>query len=97
MLRPIGKMLGITIGAELGKKLIGGMPTLPLAAIIPTALLGGAGFTVALLVAKYSFSLMPGAEMAAVAATFFATAISLLAGSIALKIYKPGTASNLRS
>ena len=97
MLRPIGKMLGITIGAELGKKLIGGMPTLPLAAIIPTALLGGAGFTVALLVAKYSFSLMPGAEMAAVAATFFATAISLLAGSIALKIYKPGTARNPRS
>ena len=91
MLRPIGKMLGITFGAELGKRLIGGMPTLPTEAIVPTALLGGAGFTVALLVAKYSFTLMPGAEMAAVAATFIATAISLVAGGLALKVYKPKT------
>ena len=96
MLRPIGKMLGITLGAELGKRFIGGMPALPTAAIVPTALLGGAGFTVALLVAKYSFTLRPGAEMAAVAATFIATAISLVAGAIALKLYKPGTSKNLR-
>jgi NhaA family Na+:H+ antiporter len=89
MLRPVGKMLGITLGAELGKRLIGGMPTLPTEAIVPTALLGGAGFTVALLVAKYSFTLMPGAQMAAVAATFIATAISLVAGAIALINYRP--------
>jgi NhaA family Na+:H+ antiporter len=94
MLRPIGKTLGITLGAELGKRVIGGLPTLPTAAIVPTALLGGAGFTVALLVAKYSFALRPGAEMAAVAATFIATAVSLVAGAIALKRFKPRASQN---
>jgi len=89
LLRPVGKLIGITLGAELGKRLIGGMPNLPLRAIVPAALLGGAGFTVALLVSKYAFTLDPAAQLAAVAATFIATAISLVAGGLALKAYKP--------
>jgi len=89
LLRPVGKLIGITLGAELGKRLIGGMPNLPLRAIVPAALLGGAGFTVALLVSKYAFTLDPAAQLAAVAATFIATAISLVAGGLVLKAYKP--------
>lgn len=88
LIRPIGKLIGITLGAELGKKLIGGMPELPLKAVLPTALLGGAGFTVALLVAKYAFTLNPEAEMAAVAATFIASAASLLAAAWLMKRYR---------
>ena len=89
LLRPVGKLIGITLGAELGKRLIGGMPNLPLRAIVPAALLGGAGFTVALLVSKYAFTLDPAAQLAAVAATFIATAVSLAAGGLVLKAYKP--------
>ena len=89
LLRPVGKLIGITLGAELGKRLIGGMPNLPLRAIVPAALLGGAGFTVALLVSKYAFTLDPAAQLAAVAATFIATAVSLVASGLALKAYKP--------
>jgi len=65
------------------------MPNLPLRAIVPAALLGGAGFTVALLVSKYAFTLDPAAQLAAVAATFIATAVSLVAGGLVLKAYKP--------
>jgi len=36
-------------------------------------------------------SLDPAAQLAAVAATFIATAISLVAGGLALKAYKPIT------
>ena len=78
LIRPIGKFLGIWLGAELGKKLLGGVAGLPTKTLIPVSLLGGIGFTVALLVAKYSFVDSPEHEVSAVAATLLATAITAL-------------------
>ena len=85
LIRPLGKFVGIWAGAEVGKKILRGQEQLSTRQIIPVAALGGIGFTVALLVAKYSFTLEPGHLNAAILATFLATAISAVVAAVLLR------------
>lgn len=85
LIRPLGKFVGIWAGAEVGKKILRGQEQLSTRQIIPVAALGGIGFTVALLVAKYSFTLEPGHLNAAILATFIATAISAVVAAVLLR------------
>jgi len=85
LIRPLGKFVGIWAGAEVGKKILRGQKQLSTSQIIPVAALGGIGFTVALLVAKYSFTLEPGHLNAAILATFLATAISAVVAAVLLR------------
>ena len=85
LIRPLGKFVGIWAGAEVGKKILRGQEQLSTSQIIPVAALGGIGFTVALLVAKYSFTLEPGHLNAAILATFLATAISAVVAAVLLR------------
>ena len=85
LIRPLGKFVGIWAGAEVGKKILRGQEQLSTRQIIPVAALGGIGFTVALLVAKYSFTLEPGHINAAILATFIATAVSAVVAAVLLR------------
>ena len=85
LIRPLGKFVGIWAGAEVGKKILRGQKQLSTSQIIPVAALGGIGFTVALLVAKYSFTLEPGHINAAILATFIATAVSAVVAAVLLR------------
>jgi NhaA family Na+:H+ antiporter len=93
LLRPLGKFVGIWLGAELGKRIAGGENQLTTGQIIPVAALGGIGFTVALLVTKYTFTLDPQSENAAILATFAATAISAVIGALLLRGHRSKTAN----
>jgi NhaA family Na+:H+ antiporter len=92
VLRPVGKFAGIMLGA-LGRRFAGGPGQLSASQTAPLALLGGVGFTVALLVSKYTFTLDPQSENAAILATFAATAISAVIAALLLRGHRSKTAN----
>ena len=85
--RPVGKVLGISLGAWLAAKAVGPISGLSNNAVVRVAFLGGIGFTVSLLFCQISFTVEPGIRSAATAATLIAAAISSIAGAIALKTW----------
>jgi NhaA family Na+:H+ antiporter len=89
--RPIGKVVGITLGAYIAYKLIAPVKDLPMKTVFRVSFLGGIGFTVSLLFCQISFTMEPGVRSAATAATLFAAAISAVAGAIALKTQRAET------
>ena len=93
VLRPVGKFAGIMLGAALGRRFAGGPGQLSASQTAPLALLGGVGFTVALLVSKYTFTLDPQSENAAILATFAATAISAVIAALLLRGHRSKTAN----
>ena len=84
--RPIGKVLGITLGAYIAYRAVGPIKDLPLKTVFRVSFLGGIGFTVSLLFCQISFTLQPGVRSAATAATLLAAVISATAGAIALTL-----------
>lgn len=84
--RPIGKVLGITLGAYIAYRAVGPIKDLPIQTVFRVSFLGGIGFTVSLLFCQISFTLQPGVRSAATAATLLAAVISATAGAIALRL-----------
>jgi len=86
LLRPVGKMIGITTGAAMVRRFVrnSGFDDLRPAHIARISTLGGIGFTVALLISNQVFGL--GSELAnqAVIATLVAMVCSIAIGAIAL-------------
>ena len=82
--RPLGKVLGITLGAYLAYKITKPIPNLPMPMVLRLSVLGGIGFTVSLLICQITFTLDPAAKSAAVASTLIATLISAIAGAVVL-------------
>jgi NhaA family Na+:H+ antiporter len=89
--RPIGKVVGITLGAYIAYKFVGPVKDLPMKTVFRVSFLGGIGFTVSLLFCQISFTMEPGIRSAATAATLVAAAISAVAGAIALKTQRAET------
>jgi NhaA family Na+:H+ antiporter len=91
LLRPLAKILGISLGAMLGRRLLGsdafsGMKTSDYWRI---SVLGGIGFTVSLLITAQVYANDSGLTTEAVVATLIAMVVSMLAGAWALSIRKP--------
>lgn len=74
VLRPIGKVIGISLGGAIGERLVGSAWNVRTWTLI--GLLGGLGLTVSFLVANLSFS-QPLDRLSAVLATLLASVVSL--------------------
>ena len=86
LLRPIGKIIGITAGALLGRALARGESFTGMRAgdYLRISVLGGIGFTVALLVANSVFGASSSLATTAIVATLIAMVVSMAAGAWAL-------------
>ena len=86
LLRPIGKIIGITAGALLGRALAKGESFTGMRAgdYLRISVLGGIGFTVALLVANSVFGASSSLATTAIVATLIAMVVSMAAGAWAL-------------
>ena len=86
LLRPIGKIVGITAGALLGKALARGesFTGMRTSDYLRISVLGGIGFTVALLVANSVFGESTSLATTAIVATLIAMIISMAVGAWAL-------------
>lgn len=90
LLRPVGKVIGINLGVILGKVLIRGdaFGDLEISDYLRLSILGGIGFTVALLIGSSVFSKDPSAFTESTIATLAALAISAVLGAVALATRK---------
>lgn len=86
LLRPIGKMLGITLGVVTAKSLVksDSFSDLTFSDYVRLSILGGIGFTVALLIAGSVFGTGTPLANEAVVATLAAMVLSMVLGAIAL-------------
>lgn len=86
LLRPIGKMLGITLGVVTAKSLVksDSFSDLKFSDYVRLSILGGIGFTVALLIAGSVFGTGTPLANEAVVATLAAMVLSMVLGAIAL-------------
>ena len=86
LLRPIGKMIGITLGVVTAKALVksDSFSDLRTSDYVRLSILGGIGFTVALLIAGSVFGTGTPLSNEAVVATLAAMVLSMVLGAIAL-------------
>jgi NhaA family Na+:H+ antiporter len=90
LLRPVGKILGITAGALLGRALARGesFTGMRTSDYLRISVLGGIGFTVALLVANSVYGASTNLATTAIVATLIAMVISMVVGAWALSSRK---------
>ena len=86
LLRPIGKMIGITLGVVTAKALVksDSFSDMRTSDYVRLSILGGIGFTVALLIAGSVFGTGTPLSNEAVVATLAAMVLSMVLGAIAL-------------
>jgi len=90
LLRPLGKVLGITFGVGLAKLLVkdSGFKEITWGDFVRVSTLGGIGFTVALLISGSVFAKQPELANQATIATLIAMVASMIIGAIALSTKK---------
>ncbi|MEY4349819.1 MAG: Na+/H+ antiporter NhaA [Actinomycetota bacterium] len=90
LLRPLGKVIGITLGVSVAKLLVknSGFKEMSLGDFARVATLGGIGFTVALLISGSVFAKQPELASQATIATLIAMVASMIIGAIALSTKK---------
>jgi NhaA family Na+:H+ antiporter len=90
LLRPVGKVIGINLGVVLGKILVRGdaFTDLKPSDYVRVSLLGGIGFTVALLIGSSVYAKDAAAFTESTIATLAALAISAVLGAVALATRK---------
>jgi len=90
LLRPLGKVLGITFGVGLAKLLVkdSGFKEMTWGDFVRVSTLGGIGFTVALLISGSVFAKQPELASQATIATLIAMVASMIIGAIALSTKK---------
>lgn len=88
LIRPLGKIVGITVGAWLGRLALGRRidSKLSLPQYLRISVLGGIGFTVALLIADLSYGAGSQASGTAKVATLVAAVVSMALGALALNL-----------
>ncbi len=91
LVRPLGKIIGITVGAWLGRLALGSKikSQLGISHYLRISVLGGIGFTVALLIADLSYGAGSEATGVAKIATLIAAVVSMILGALALAIRSP--------
>ncbi len=91
LLAPIGKVVGITLGAWLGGIIVGSRvkSTLRVVDFLQLSVLGGIGFTVALLIADLSYVNQPELAAQAKVAVLMTAVLCTIAGVVVLAIKKP--------
>lgn len=90
LLRPVGKVLGITLGVAMAKRLVkdSGFKEMTWGDFVRVSTLGGIGFTVALLISGSVFEKQPELANQATIATLIAMVASMIIGAIALSTKK---------